>query len=258
MTGVVQQIVPQTIEGYLVQLERLINGKDELARGSGRGAWGEAEIMLAGATVMDGGVPSWRLLTDGRVELRGRLSFPGSLSNTAPGSMPPQVLRLPGICAPPGNDATHKSWISTWAPCSSGGSNPGVIRLDVQRTIVTDPANGDEIIYASIYARPPMTQPLTEWIGFDHAVFDPNLYVDVLDLVPMDTFNKIYGRGIPRDDGKYIVAPEPTPGPPTSPEKAPIPEYGIAFIGTGEQIITVIPGVERPPLNLPTTGPTGP
>jgi len=246
MTGVAPQVIPTTIESYIVQLERRVNDANGQPRGTGRTAWGEATIMLSGATIMDGAVPGWRILSDGRVELRGRVTLAASLTNPAPPALPPEVLRLPGICAPPGNGGAFRSWVSCHGPCSSEGSNPGMVRLDVERTLVDDPLTGDTIIYASVYARPPMTNPLGGWIGFDHAIFDPNLYQDVLDLIPEDQFNTVFGRGVMRDDGQYIVAPQPTMGPPTSPETAPIPEYEIAFIGDGDQIITVIPGVEGP------------
>lgn len=220
--------VPDTIEGLLIQIQRRLNEAENRERGSGRRGWNEAFITLAGATVLDNGFPAWRMLNDGRVELRGRLNISGSLLNGT------QVLRLNGRAAPHGNGTTYKSWFSMTAPCSSDGTNPGVVRLDVERYIVTDTVTSEQVFYTKIIAMPPVSQPLTGWIGFDHVIYDPNLYIDAVSTVPENYLDTVFGRGKRRDDGEYVVAHQPG-------------EFGIAIIGRGDGTkVSIVPGQNAP------------
>lgn len=220
--------VPDTIEGLLIQIQRRLNEAENRERGAGRRGWNEAVITLPGASVLDNGFPAWRALNDGRIELRGRLNILGSL---AAGT---QVLRLSGRAAPHGDGGSYKSWCSMLAPCASSGANPGVVRLDVERYIVPE-AGGDRVFYTKIIAMPPVDRPLTGWIGFDHASYDPNLYIDAVSTVPASYLDSVFGRGVRRDDGEYIVAHRPG-------------EFGIAFLGNPDGTkVSIVPGQDANP-----------
>lgn len=221
-------IVPTTIEGLLIQLQRRLNEAENRERGTGRRGWSEATVLVADATPLDNGFPSWRMLNDGRVELRGRINLPHGLASGR------GVLRLPGRCAPPGDGATYRGWLSALAPCSTLGTNLGMYRVDVQRTVYTDATTGEDLIFADVIAHFPGGARMTDWIGFDHVIYDPNLYIDTLAPVPENVHNKVFGRGYPRADGAYVV--QEIPG-----------EFGIAVIGyEGGSKITIVPGVEGP------------
>lgn len=238
-------LVPISIEGLLIQLQRRLSETENQERGTGRRSWNEATILVAGATPLDNGYPCWRELNDGRIELRGRLTLTGSLAGGT------KVLRLPGNCAPPGDGVGLNSWLSTLAPCSTLGTNTGVYRLDVERTIVsqavTDPETGGQVtkdvIYADLIAWFPEAKAATGWIGFDHAVFDPKIYIDTLRPVPAADVTRVYGGGKQYDKNTYVV--ESQPG-----------EFGIAIIGgeDGGKVATV-PGVDNPDRSLPPIEP---
>jgi len=237
-----QPIVPTTIEGLLIQLQRRLNEVENRERGTGRRGWSEALVQVPGWTEVDHGIASWRMLNDGRVELRGRISIP---AGQVVGSGDP-LLYLSGRCAPPGDGTTHKSWLSTLAPCSTLGTNPGMYRVDVERKIVFDTLTQESLIYAVIIARPPGGVTLTDWIGFDHVIYDPNLYIDTLSPVKEAVHNRVYGKGYPREsDGAHVV--QYIPG-----------EFGIAILGyeNGSKV-SIVPGVDAP-ASLPPAGPTGP
>jgi hypothetical protein len=232
-------VLPLSIQGHFVQMERRLNEAENRERGAGRRGWNEATILLAGTAPKDNGFPSWRVLNDGRVELRGRIDLKAVvLKNTNPGT---RILQFSGPTAPPGDGETHISWLSVVAPCSAKGANPGVYRLDILRYLrqETWTENGivqsGEAIYTDLIARPSENSQLTDWIGFDQVIYDPNLYIDTLAPVPADQHTRVFGRGEPRStDGVHIV--KYIPG-----------EFGIAILGQESGgIVSVIPGVEMP------------
>ena len=231
---------PLDLSDYIDRLERRLNEAEGRERGTGRRVWsGGAQPLVAGAAEMDGGDIAWRKLNDGRIELRGRMSFSGSVANGT------RILRLPGLCAPLGNGTTMRAWVTTLAPCSSVGSNPGVVRVDVERFLVSEPyedagaTKTQHVVYADIIARPPEAMPLTGWICFDHVIYDPDLYLDVLEPVPASDHPIIFGRGSEVEPNKWAIR-DPLPA-----------EFGIAVLGMdGENPIITIPGLQAP--NQPT------
>lgn len=235
-------IIPLHIEDHLDRLERRLNEAEGRERGTGRRVWSDAEVMIPGATPLDKGIPGWRRLNDGRIELRGRLTLAGAVGN---GTV---VLRLPGICSPPGDGAALKSWITTMGPCATLGDSPGIIRLDVQRSVVSELVEEDgqsvqrDVIYAEVIAMPPVNKPLTGWIGFDHVVYDPGLYLDILDPVAESLHGTAYGYGREIQPNKWIV------------EQVPA-EFGVAVLGyKNGQLVTIVPGVKAstvPPAAIP-------
>lgn len=168
------------VSDMIHDLNRRVAELERGARGQGRPAW-EQVAPPDGFTVRDGAHCGWRMLSDGRVELRGQI-VPESGSITS-GTV---VLRLPNCPAPPLESAPR-----VILPCSAAGGNPGVVRADVRGV-------GDVGRVAEIVAYPPEVAPLQGWIGFDHVVFDPCLYLDVMPLQPQQQALRADG-GEPED-----------------------------------------------------------
>lgn len=196
---------PTDVNTAIIALERRMNVAEMRERGTGRGGWMDV-VSTMGRAVKDGAVPSWRLLNDGRIELRGRLTIAAG----APVTNGATVLQIHGDCAPPG-----PSSVAAWAPCSSSGSNPGVVRVDFVQRPVAPTADYPYDKVTAVLAYPPqnLAGGLTDWIGFDHVDYDPHLYLDVL---PPVTFGQA-----PLVDSRAI-----------------------AVINQGGQTFSVIPGVE--------------
>jgi hypothetical protein len=230
-------ISPITLEDHIDRLERRLSEAESRERGTGRRAWRRGvQTLIPGASELDGGEPAWRKLNDGRIELRGRVQFPGSVANGT------TVLRLPGLCAPLGNGTTYRAWVSTLAPCSSVGGAPGVVRVDVQPFLQSEPyvdidgtTRTQHVIYADVIARPSQNVPLTGWIGFDHVVYDPDLYIDALEPVPPDVYPMVFTRGVEVEPNKWAIR-----------DLVPA-EFGIAILGVDDYgPITTTPGLQAP------------
>ena len=188
--------VPVDLNTEFVALERRVGVTEMRERGIGRAAWRKV-ISTRGRAVYDGAVPGWRRLNDGRVEIRGRLRIVGTLAQGT------TVLHIPAECCPPGSSS-----VSATAPCSASGTNPGTVRVDF--TVAT----GDDGSKVTAVIAYPSASGLTEWIGFDHVIYDQNLYIDVLP--PVDYGEEpVAGRRslvvITRGGEQFSVIPGTTP-----------------------------------------------
>ena len=183
-TTLPRPFVPVDLTTEFVSIERRVSLSEMRERGIGRGPW-RPVVDTRGLAVHDGAIPGWRRLNDGRIEIRGRLKVSSLANGTA-------VLRLPAECAPPG-----VSSVSAVAPCSSAGTNNGMVRVDF--AAATAPG-GEKVTHVIAY---PGSPNLTEWIGFDHVIYDPHLYIDVLPpvergqepVVPPDVLVVVSRRG---------------------------------------------------------------
>lgn len=171
-------MVPETLQEWITLMERRLHGFDAAPRGTGRRAWRDA-VVGAGFVVEEPFRPGWRWLNDGRVELRGRVrKVSGSVGS---GDV---LLYLPYDCAPPNNKDLPPSSVSVVGPATIGSGGSGVCRYDVQREAAWRvDGEGRPVSRVEVIARPGGGS-IGGWVGFDHVMFDPRLYVDALPAVP--------------------------------------------------------------------------
>lgn len=186
---------PRTLEEWMNEVGRRLNALETVPRGIGVFGWNDVQLG-AGFIPADTRLPGWRRTNDGRVELRGRLRK----SSGAAVNKGDVVMYLPYECAPPNNQQQIPSSVSVLGPATIGSNSSGVCRYDIQRETAWRTEQQEDLQGNPVYddeGRPvivvvsrvevvamPGSGSINGWVGFDHVVFDPWLYVDTLPAVP--------------------------------------------------------------------------
>lgn len=194
---------PMTLEDWMAYVDRELIKLSNKPRGLGLTVWLDAVYDTTKFKVHGSYEPGWRRLEDGRVELRGKMEKIKTVNGQQvndPLTSGTVIMQIPYECSPPNNEQTITA-LTTIAPCTIAGGNPGVYRIDIQREAawkteqrVTSEGKPildvegqpiyDPVSMVEIIARPPKEQAITGWISFDTVIYDPHMYIDALAPVP--------------------------------------------------------------------------